>query len=61
MEKYIYLVISIAAITLGAALSIYGICTDRLYLCGEGFIYALVGSFLFSNYKESKERESDVI
>lgn len=61
MEKYIYLILSMITTATAIALGIYGVCTDHLYLCGEGFIYMMIGLFLLSNYKESKERESNGI
>ena len=61
MFKYIYLLMGIITIMTGVALVFYGIYDDRLYLCGEGVMYAIIALFLFNNYNEEKRKENDGI
>jgi len=56
MEKYIHLIIGILAVITAVVLVFYGIYADRLYLCGEGVIYAIIALLLIHNYNEAKQR-----
>lgn len=61
MEKYIHLIIGILAVITAVGLVFYGIYADRLYLCGEGVMYAIIALLLIHNYNEAKQKESDGI
>lgn len=61
MFKYIYLFVGIMTAVTGVALVFYGIYTERLYLCGEAVIYAVITLCLFNNYNEEKRKENDGI
>ena len=59
IEKYFHLVIGIILMVSAVCLAVYGIYVDRLYLCGEGFVVAILALMLIHGYREAVQMEKE--